>query len=119
MKRFILAITLLVLLAGCATEPTTTTSPQKTEQAQESASIQDVNAEILNFAFSPESMRLKQGTTVTWTNKDAAAHTVTGQNFDSGMLNKDGSWSRTFEEKGTFEYYCAFHPGMKGTVIVE
>jgi plastocyanin len=76
---------------------------------------------IQNFAFSPATIKVKVGTKVTWTNKDSAAHTVTGDNSDgpaSGTLAQDSSYSFTFSKAGTFTYACAIHPSMKGTVIV-
>ena len=76
---------------------------------------------IQNFAFSPASITVKVGTKVTWTNKDSAAHTVTGDSNDgpaSGTLAQDASYSFTFTKAGTFKYDCSIHPDMKGTVIV-
>lgn len=76
---------------------------------------------IQNFAFSPETITVKVGTKVTWTNKDSAAHTVTGDSKDgpaSGTLGQGASYSFTFTKAGTFSYECAIHPNMKGTVIV-
>jgi plastocyanin len=76
---------------------------------------------IENFAFSPATLTVPIGTTVTWTNNDSAAHTVTSrtQAFDSGKLSQGQSYSFTFNQKGDFEYYCTFHPNMTGKVSVE
>ena len=62
---------------------------------------------------------MKKGTTVKWTNLDTAAHTATGDNFDSGNLKLGESWSYTFNEVGEFDYRCALHPTMKGKLVVE
>ncbi len=58
--------------------------------------------------------------TVTWLNKDAVAHTVTGVNgtFDSGNMAPGQAYSYTFTKPGTYEYYCVYHPWMGGEVVV-
>jgi plastocyanin len=78
--------------------------------------------EIDNFSFTPASIKVKKGTTVTWTNKDSAPHTVTGVDSnkgpESGTLNGNDTYTFTFDEVGTFGYICDFHPSMKGEVTV-
>src|SRR4051794_17755450 len=80
------------------------------------------NVGISNYAFSPASIEVHPGDSVTWTNQDKAAHTVTGssgpEKLDSPTLEQGDSWSFTFTEPGTYEYYCALHPDMKGKVVV-
>ncbi len=77
--------------------------------------------EISNFSFKPEDITITAGTTVTWTNKDAATHTVTSDDelFDSGNLSKGDTFQYTFNQTGTFDYHCTLHPNMKGKVIVK
>lgn len=79
-----------------------------------------LQATIENFAFAPAILKVKKGTTVTWTNKDSVGHTVTGENggWGSALLAKGQSYSHTFSEVGSFPYYCRPHPWMKGTVEV-
>ncbi|MBI2529786.1 MAG: cupredoxin family copper-binding protein [Candidatus Diapherotrites archaeon] len=74
-----------------------------------------------NFAFGPAEITIKKGDTVKWTNLDSVAHTVTSDDgaFDSGLLSQNASWSKTFNEAGTFEYHCTPHPYMKAKIIVE
>ena len=63
-----------------------------------------VQVAIQNFAFSPQTLTVAVGTTVTWTNKDSAAHTVTSDSgawTDSGMLDTNKSFSVTFSKPGT------------------
>ncbi len=76
---------------------------------------------IEGFAFKPATLNIPAGTTVTWRNNDSATHTITARDnsFDSGSLSRDSSFSFTFKQKGTFEYYCKIHPSMMGKVIVE
>ena len=86
-----------------------------------SAGASTVPATIKGYAFDPPAMTVPEGTTVTWTNQDTAPHTVTSEGsgpLDSPNLQKGDSWSFTFTKPGTYAYYCAVHPDMKGTVTV-
>lgn len=74
---------------------------------------------ITAFAFEPTELRVAVGTTVTWTNNDPTAHTVTGAGFNTGPLDPGATGTVPFDTAGTFDYFCAIHPTMKGSVIVE
>lgn len=77
--------------------------------------------DIKSFAYGPENINVKVGTTVTWTNQDGVRHDVTGHDGkgpQSELLGKGESYSYTFKEAGTFDYHCSPHPYMIGTVIV-
>ncbi len=75
---------------------------------------------IKNFAFSPASVEIAVGETVTWTNEDSATHTVTGDDgIDSGSLAQGKTFTHTFASAGTFSYHCSIHPNMNGTVTVK
>ena len=72
-----------------------------------------------NIAFVPQTLTVNPGTTVTWTNKDNVAHTVTRQGmFDSGQLQPGETFTYTFNTEGTYDYICTIHLGMNGTIIV-
>jgi plastocyanin len=76
---------------------------------------------IEDFAYGPQKLTVKKGTTVTWTNNDTADHTVTagdGSGPMSELFGKGQSYSYTFSTVGTFNYFCEPHPYMKGTVVV-
>lgn len=75
---------------------------------------------IQNFAFAPASLSFKKGTTVTWTNNDTAPHRIEADGAfpGSATLNQGQSYSFTFNDTGTFPYYCAIHTTMKGSVEV-
>ncbi len=73
---------------------------------------------IQSFTYQPVSLTLKKGTSVKWVNKDGTPHTVTFDAFKSNSLNQGSFYEHTFTTPGTFSYYCQFHSGMKGTVIV-
>jgi plastocyanin len=77
---------------------------------------------INNYQFTPRSIAVLPGTTITWTNRQADDnHTVTSDTgvFDSGAIKKaDGTFSLTFSTAGTFAYHCTLHSTMHGTVVV-
>ena len=75
---------------------------------------------IQNFAFSPATITVTAGTTVTWKNLDEDAHTATSNDgvFDSGSILTNDTYSYTFDVAGTFEYHCTPHPQMTATVVV-
>jgi len=72
------------------------------------------------FVFDSAEITVPVGTTVTWTNNDPVAHTVTDVNqaWDSGPFESGVTFSKTFSEPGTYEYYCIPHPMMIGKVTV-
>jgi plastocyanin len=76
---------------------------------------------LSNFSFSPGTITVKIGSSVTWTNKDSTTHTITSDTgaFNSGNLSQGATFSYTFADRGTFAYHCSIHPTMKGTVIVQ
>lgn len=70
--------------------------------------------------FTPTTVTIRPGGTVTWVNDDAVMHTVTAGDgsFDSGIMAKGATFVRTFPKAGTYQYTCSLHPGMDGTVVV-
>lgn len=90
------------------------------DMSSDDAAGSEVAVSIENFSFG-DTLEVKVGTTVTWTNVDSAPHTVTqtgGGGFQSGKIDSGGSFSFTFDEPGTFDYFCEYHANMTGTVIV-
>src|SRR5688500_11922351 len=75
---------------------------------------------IKDMKFSPATITVKAGTTVTWTNKDDHDHTVVAndESFKSGNLSHGSTFEHKFDKKGKFKYACSYHPRMKGTVVV-
>jgi len=117
------------LFANTASTATRTATPARVAPAAKPASAALVAAPaatkqvmIENYAFSPSSLSIKVGDTVTWTNMDTAPHTVTVSSgpvkFASPNLQKGQSFTYTFTKAGTYQYYCAVHPDMKGSVTV-
>lgn len=70
--------------------------------------------------FTPRSLSISAGASVTWTNAGRRPHSVTGDDglWDSGMLGSGQSFSFTFQNAGTYAYNCAYHGGMAGTIVV-
>ena len=75
---------------------------------------------IKNMDFSPAKMSITAGDSVVWTNRDSDRHTATAddKSWDTGTLKKGKSGTITFSKPGTYSYFCAVHPRMKGVVIV-
>jgi len=78
--------------------------------------------EVKDFAFTPKSITVKSGTTVTWTFSDTAAHSVDPvggtEPKKSADLKSGASYTFTFAKPGTFNYRCGIHNSMTGTVVV-
>jgi len=77
---------------------------------------------IHNFTFTPQTLTVKAGTTVTWINKDDIPHGLASSNNafkKSGALDTDDSYSFTFTTPGTYQYFCYLHPNMVGSIVVE
>jgi plastocyanin len=77
---------------------------------------------IDNFTFNPQTVTVKAGTTVTWTNKDDIPHGIAATNNAfkrSQALDTDDSFSFTFTTPGIYQYFCYIHPHMTGSIVVE
>lgn len=83
---------------------------------------QSTSAEIKidNFSFTPTTISVASGTTVTWINRDDIPHKVAGTNdeFKSKVLDTDEKFSYTFSKTGTYSYFCSLHPKMTGQIVV-
>lgn len=75
---------------------------------------------IEDFAFHPQRLEVRPGDRVEWTNLDIAPHSASAGHgaWDSGGLAKRESHRVTFEAPGRFAYFCAFHPMMRGEIVV-
>jgi len=76
---------------------------------------------IKDFKFSPPSLTVPAGKTVTWTNNDEWRHTITSTTgaFGSTGLSNGGTFAQTFTQPGTYQYFCSLHPRMQAAVIVK
>ena len=91
-----------------------------------STKVSRPGCEKTNSCYVPSLISIKKGQQVTWSNEDAAFHSVTSgiygepsALFDSGHLDPEEHFSVIFDDLGTFDYFCTLHPWMAGKVIVE
>lgn len=81
----------------------------------------DVKVSMKDILFKPETVTVKVGQKIVWTNDDPIPHTVTakkGADFDSGDVSSGKTYEYTAEKAGTIEYYCKIHPNQKGKIVV-
>jgi plastocyanin len=119
MSRQIIASPLVLIgLASllAATPATLSAGDTAVQAAAQAAAIQ-----IDNFHYTPPSLVVAPGTTVTWTNADDSPHTVREKDgkFKSAALDTDDKFSQTFAEPGEYEYFCSIHPYMTGKIVVK
>jgi len=98
-------------------------APHSMGSAGALAAVTTKQVDIMNYTYSPATLTINVGDTVTWTNMDTAPHTVTVTSgpvkFKSPNLAKGESFTYTFTEAGTYDYYCAVHPDMVAKVVVK
>lgn len=103
---------------GASQTPEQPSSAKPKRSAQPVARAAAGSVVIRDFDFSPGTVTIAVGETVTWTNSGPSGHSATSESFDTGILPKGERASHTFGEAGTFSYVCTPHPFMKGTVRV-
>ena len=96
----------------------------KNPEIRASASSRNAKTEIVidDFNFSPQTMTVPVGATVTWTNHDNVAHTVTSDDNQfkkSPVLTTGERFSANFATAGTYSYFCSIHHRMTGKIIVK
>ena len=138
LPSLVVGVVALLALAGCGSLSNSYGSAPKSGDASGGATVMPAPASsaaaaanpatgdtvaIQNFAFTPQTLTVKAGTKVTWTNSDSAPHTVTSTDgpstsasptglFDSGQLASGASYSFTFTKAGTYFYECTIHASM-------
>jgi plastocyanin len=107
----LIAILAALSLAACGSDDSGSDSTE---------AVRSAKVEIVDFAYSPETVTVAAGGKVTWRNEDADEHTVTLDNgsFESGDLAEGKLKSESFKSPGSFAYHCEIHPDMTGTVEV-
>jgi amicyanin len=125
MAGLVVALATVAGLAACggqspAAAPSTSMPMSAPGTTAAGAPVATDTVSIKNFAFAPADVTVKVGTTVTWTNTDQEAHTVTAKNgaFTSPALNSGSTYHYTFTKPGTYDYLCTIHPFMTATVVV-
>jgi plastocyanin len=95
---------------------------EATPAASADAGATELKVEIKDFKFQPATIEVPVGGSVTWTNEDGTPHTATGVDravLQSGTLKPGASYTQQFDTPGTYAYFCEFHAGMKGTIVVQ
>jgi plastocyanin len=133
-SKVIIGVVVLILIVGGAwfvlgknnssqtQQPSTTTQTQNQASPTTAQTTVGKNAvTIQSFAFSPATITVKVGDSVTWTNQDSVGHSATADDnsFDTGVFSQGQSKSITFSKAGTFTYHCSVHPNMKAKVVVQ
>ena len=77
-----------------------------------------VHVSIENLTFMPAEIEVRAGETIEWTNKDRIAHTATVKGGWEVMIPAGETATKVAEAGDTVEYYCRFHPNMKGRIVV-
>ena len=101
----------IVLLAGCAAQPSAAAAPVETAEVGMPPS----------YRFDPPAIQVPAGTTVTWRNSDHFTHSVSisGGTFPFLSLSPGQTGSIPFDQPGTYDYICTYHAqDMQGTIIV-
>jgi plastocyanin len=82
---------------------------------------QDEAVAISDFAFTPGNLSVPVGATVSWTNRDSAAHDATSRDgsWRTATLSRGETGSVTFDSAGEYDYFCTIHPSMKAHLSVE
>lgn len=110
MKRFFALLAAAVLIALAAPQAPSAAAATQTVMMQ-------------NYAYSPASLTVHVGDTVTWIQHDTAPHDVVTTSapvaFRSPQLSQGQSWSYTFRTAGTYSYYCSVHPDMRAQITVQ
>lgn len=105
-----------VLLAACGDDDDATATATDDPAADAVVTMEESR-------FAPDPLDVAPGTEVTFENLDAYAHTVTAADgstveFDSGQLGEGDTFVQTFDDAGTYEYFCEIHPTMRAEVVV-
>ncbi|MGJ8669509.1 MAG: cupredoxin domain-containing protein, partial [Oceanococcus sp.] len=93
--------------------------PMHTSQNSNSAAVAAPEVLIARHAFSPQSLVVAPGTTVSWDNQDASNHIIVFGTQQSEVLKRGSSYSRSFAEPGEYPYHCGVHGYMTGTIVVQ
>jgi amicyanin len=120
----VIGVIIIAVIVGVLTNQRATPGTQDkyvNDRLNELFADNATSIDISNFQFSPSTITINVGQTVTWTNKDSTPHTVTsdsGSELASSSLGTGQKYSHTFDTPGTYNYHCSPHPGMKAKVIV-
>jgi nitrite reductase (NO-forming) / hydroxylamine reductase len=120
-KRIPVLIMILALLAACGSSDSGSTPPPEPEPTSPGvAAVTEATVSMAGDTFQPHTLVVATGAVVTWHNDDSVPHELTSDEgwFSSGELAAGESFTRQFDEPGTFRYRCSKHADMEGVVIV-
>jgi plastocyanin len=88
-----------------------------------SASAASQQVTVGRYLFTPDTLTVSAGDTVTWVNRDPVPHAVAMTQAPvavaAPVMSTGNSWSYTFTVPGTYYYFCSAHPDMRGSVTVQ
>jgi plastocyanin len=133
MKKILIILPILliavILLSGCTSSYVDSNAAPPTSPGDNGPPLPPEHVvNIKDFAFSPQTITIKKGSSVTWVNQDSTSHIVASNphpahtdlpGLVSSQLSQGQTYTFTFTKTGTFGYHCHLHPTMTGTVIVE
>ncbi len=105
----------------------TSAAASSTSTAGTSTTVDEAGAPpevtVIDFAFLPEELQVAAGTEVIWTNRDDFAHRIVATDSENpfpgdGTIDTGETYTVTFAEAGTYEYFCGIHNSMTGSVVV-
>jgi plastocyanin len=113
----IVGLTVLAFV-GCSKDSSNPSSPTYSTPTPKT---QPNTVTMSGMTFSPVSLTIAKGTTITWQNDDGVAHTSTSDTgvWDTGNIPAGSSKTTTFATAGTFPYHCTYHSMMTGTIVVQ
>jgi plastocyanin len=119
------ALAAALILSACGGGAAPATAGTTTAPTAGAAAGGDVT--VQGFAFKPQTVEVKAGAKVTWTNQDGSPHTTTSGapgskdgKWEGQLAGSGGSFSFTFPQAGSFAYFCGIHgSSMTGTVVVK
>jgi plastocyanin len=113
-----LMVLMILTVPGCTSD---STNPYGTNQTP--SNIPPNTVVMASLSFTPSSLTIAKGTTITWRNDDAIVHTSTSDTtgWDTGNVAAGASKTTVFNTSGTFKYHCTYHRamGMVGTITVQ
>ena len=128
-RRTAAAVIALAALAGCGGGGDDEAATADTEPAAAEAEGSGAEVTIATFNFQPDPLTVEPGTTILFTTEDKINHTVTAgtreaptpDEFDGKLDDQGATFELTLDEPGTYDYFCAIHPGegMTGQIVVE
>jgi plastocyanin len=123
LSGLVTVLAVLAAVAACSSGSSggATPSPSPAASTGSGAARGGSTVEIKNFMFTPMTLTVPAGATVTWKFDDPAEHTVAADDnsFTSPALANGKTFTHTFSTAGTVAYHCSIHPFMTGTIIVK